>query len=208
MFYKIEAIMKKLSIAVCIFLCSLFAGCVVVPVPTGKHTPQVFNTRGEIDAAALGFMHPGSTDKEEVLLQLGEPDGIWQDERYFLYRWVSVTGGYLICVAADPYGGGSGGLIAPLKRKRYDLLIEFDDKGVVKRIGDIDTWATKIEGQKDAPLDLSTPIRIAVTHQRRLARDKIASLILGKNFFELRGRDSKPSHSFKILPEKNSQDFY
>jgi len=176
--------MKKLSFAVCTFLYSLCVGC--IPIPTATHTPKELNTRGEIDAKALEFMRVGSTSREEVLLKLGEPDAVRKDERYFLYRWVTVHG----YIAA--YGGGG----EYIGKKRYDLLIEFDDKGVVKRYGDIEEWARKGRWQKD--LDLSTPIEIPVTHQHRLAPDKDASLILGKDFFEFRD----PSHHFRISPEK------
>ncbi len=191
----IEAIMKKLSIAICVFLYSLCVGCYIVPIPTGKHTPKEFNTRGEIDAKALEFMRVGSTSKEEVLLKLGEPDAAWKDERYFLYRWVTVSG-YLLWGFVGASSSGNEGK-EPLGKKRYDLLIEFDDHGVVKRLGDIETWAQRSR-QKDRPLDLSTPIEIPVTHHHSWARDKAASLILGKDFFEFR----EPSHNFRISPEK------
>jgi len=192
--------MKNISITLCAVLSCLCLGCVVIPVPTKEHTPTGFNTRGEIDAAAVAFIQVGSTSKEEVLLKLGEPDGVWKDERYFLYRWTSVRGGYLIWIAADPNAGNSGIGGATLERERYDLLIEFDNRGVVRRIGDIARWAARIEGQNDSPLDLSAPIRISVTHQHGLGSDKIASLILGKEFFGL--AEYKSSHNFRIAPEK------
>jgi hypothetical protein len=139
-------------------------------------------------------MRVGNTSKEDVLLKLGEPDGVWKDERYFLYRWMSVRGGYVIWLT--DYGADG----ITLDTKRCDLLIEFDDEGVVKRIGDIATWATKIEGQKDTPLDLSSPIRISVTHRHGFGSDKIASLILRKDLFEL--AEYKSSHNFRISPER------
>lgn len=182
--------MKKLSFAVCAFLYSLCVGCLIIPIPTAKHTPKGFNTRGEIDAKALEFMRVGSTSREEVLLKLGEPDAVRKDERYYLYRWVTVHG-YLIWAT---YGGGDGA--EHIGKKRYDLLMEFDDQGIIKRYGDIEEWARKGRGQKD--LDLSTPIEIPVTHQHRWAPDKDATLILGKDFFEFRD----PSHHFRISPEK------
>ena len=98
-------------------------------------------------------------------------------------------------------GSSSGGAsLEPVGRERFDLLIEFDNHGVVKRIGDIATWAKKIEGQKDRPLDLSTPIRISITHRHGLGSDKIASLLLKKDFFAL--REYKSSHNFRISTEK------
>lgn len=173
--------MKKLSFAVCAFLYSLCVGCLIIP--RLEHTPVYFS-RGQIDATALEFMGLGSTSREEVLLKLGEPDAVWEDERHFLYWWVTARG-YAIVFDNAP----------PIWKKRYDLLIEFDDQGVVKRYGDIEEWARKGRWQKD--LDLSTPIEIPVKHHRWTG-DKDARLILGKDFFEFRD----PSHNFRISPEK------
>lgn len=200
MLYAIEAIMKKPSMAICVLFCFLCVGCMIIPIPTREHTPAEYCTRGEIEAEAFDFVRVGSTSREEVLLKLGEPDAVREDERRFLYRWVTVHG-YL---AWGTYGGG--GDVAPIGVKRFDLLIEFDDQGVVKRLGDIKTWAENMEGQKEPPLDLSTPIEIPVIHARfpalaKLFRgDTAATLILGKDFVEF--RESKPSHNFRISPEK------
>jgi len=149
-----------------------------------EHTPVDFS-RGQIDATALEFMGVGSTSREEVLLKLGEPDEVWEDERHFLYWWLTARG-YLI--DRNPND-------TPMWKKRYDLLIEFDDQGVVKRYGDIEEWARKGRWKKD--LDLSTPIEIPVKHYRWSGNED-ARLILGKDFFEFRD----PSHNFRISPEK------
>ncbi len=50
------------------------------------------------------------------------------------------------------------------------------------------------------PLDLSTPVEIPIIHRHWWTRDKKASLLLGKDFFEF--REQPPSHNFRISPEK------
>jgi len=50
------------------------------------------------------------------------------------------------------------------------------------------------------PLDLSTPVEIPIIHRHLWTRDKKASLLLGKDFFEF--REEPPSHNFRISPEK------
>jgi len=198
--------MNKPNIAICVFLYSLCVGCVIIP--TEEHTPKDFNTRGEIDAKAFEFMRVGSTSKEEVLLKLGEPDAVWEDERNFLYLWVTIRGYFAFAIPA-PGGPGGGG---PIGVKWYELLIEFDEQGVIKQLGDIDTWAAKVQGQKDRPfLDLSTPVEIPVrylhtskpvefpvSYNQIRAVERDASLILGKDFFEIR----ESSHNFRISPKK------
>lgn len=188
--------MNKLSIAICVFLYSLCVGCVI---PTPEHTLKDLNTRGEIDAKATEFMRVGSTSKEEVLLKLGEPDAVWEDERNFLYLWFTARG-YVGAGGSPMYIG-----------KPHELLIEFDEQDVIKRLGDIDTWAAKVQGQKGRPLDLSTPVEIPVkylhtstpvetpvSYHHISAYFEDASLILGKDFFEIR----ESSHNIRISPEK------
>ena len=135
---------------------------------------EEFARRGKIEKKTLEFMQVGSTSREEVLLNLGEPDEVSKDERYFFYRLILLDG---------------------LFPERFDFGIQFDDKGVVKRYGEIWDWE---------PLDLSTSIEIPIKH-RHASNDleyyEDALLILGKDFFEFRElRD--PSHNFRISPEE------
>jgi len=195
--------MNKLSIAICVFLYSLCVGCVIVPTP--EHTPKEINTRGEIDTKVFESKRVGSTSKEEVLLKLGEPDGVWKDERYFLYRWGTVRG------YVGTYGSSRRGYVGA---ERHHWLIEFDEEDVIKQLGDFETWAAKVQGQKDRPLDPSTPVEIQVSclhppkpfkpvgdpmrHPKTFTHVEDARLIMGKDFFEIRGS----SHDFRISPEK------
>ena len=102
----------------CALLC--LCGC-VFPVPPSEYG------RENIADAVPGFIVPGKTTREEVLLALGEPDGESQAQRRFLYYRVSGHGGVGFVFAA-----GSGGMLASTERETYRrLILEFDADGVV-----------------------------------------------------------------------------
>jgi outer membrane protein assembly factor BamE (lipoprotein component of BamABCDE complex) len=120
--------------------CVLICGCCgVLPIPTAKHTPKRYGTRGEIERRALLFVKAGSTTREDVLLNLGEPDLAWGDETYFAYRWITVNG-YVVAWMGD--GHTADGESFPIGKARHDLVIEFDEDGRVARYGDIKKWAS------------------------------------------------------------------
>jgi outer membrane protein assembly factor BamE (lipoprotein component of BamABCDE complex) len=97
-----------------LFLCG---GCVIIPTPE-----HVDVGRGSLGNERLASIRTGVTNKEEVLLSLGEPDMVWKHERIFAYRWVMVSG-YVVAVT-----GGAGAATNP-----HFFLIEFDDRDIVKR---------------------------------------------------------------------------
>ncbi len=76
----------------------------------------------EIAEERLKFMQAGTTTKEEVLLNLGEPHRLWRSERNFLYVDFTKEG--------VPLGLGMG---IPVSQHLYLLLIEFDNKDRVKK---------------------------------------------------------------------------
>ncbi len=118
----------------------LLSGCAIIPVPTAEHNfcrvvwaanCQDFATRGEITDQTLEFMCPGTTTREETVLNLGGPDLVWHDETIFAYHWFMV-GGYVFW--AWSFGvPGSGGGSSGAWFKEYVLLVEFDAHNVVKR---------------------------------------------------------------------------
>jgi hypothetical protein len=101
------------------FLCS---GCIIIP--TAEHGRD-FPTRVRIEKKTLDLIVPGKTTRKEVLIQLGEPDVVMKKEQIFAYYW-TLTAGYFIVGAG--YGGGA----APIGRTHI-VLVEFDDRGIVKR---------------------------------------------------------------------------
>jgi outer membrane protein assembly factor BamE (lipoprotein component of BamABCDE complex) len=109
--------MKKLYIPFSIIVILICGGCIPVP----PHYSPIFGTRGYIASETVEFVQDGSTTKEEVLLGLGEPDRVWNDQKRFAYLWKMV-------VAV----GGVGYLVSEIPAT-YLYLIEFDENDIVKR---------------------------------------------------------------------------
>ena len=117
--------MKKPHIPFSIIVLLICGGCIILPVP--PYYSRALGTRGYIASETVEFIHDGSTTKEEVLLELGEPDRTWNDKKRFLYLWKMVVA---VWAVADPYFvAGVGGEI-PVT---YLFLIEFDKSDIVKR---------------------------------------------------------------------------
>lgn len=99
----------------------LLAGCIVVPLP--EHA--LLRGRGSISEKDIAFFGVGETTREDVLLQLGEPDLVLSQERSMVYYW-QVSHGYFF---VGGYGSGAAGPIA----KDYLLMLEFDHAGYLDR---------------------------------------------------------------------------
>jgi hypothetical protein len=93
---------------------TVLTGCLVVPTP--EH--DLLSGHGEII--------PGD---EQVLLTLGEPGLSLDYGRILVYEW-SVTRAYWFVVFGGGYSGYAGG---GQVGKQYVFLIEFDDRGMLKR---------------------------------------------------------------------------
>lgn len=108
----------KIFFALLLFL--FFSACIVIPTP--EHRIQ---GRVPCDSEKTTFMVRDTTSKEEVLLNLGEPDLVLNHERIFVYRWEMVAAYF----AVGGYGAGAAG---PIQRTNF-LIIEFDDRDKVSR---------------------------------------------------------------------------
>jgi outer membrane protein assembly factor BamE (lipoprotein component of BamABCDE complex) len=117
---------KNLHIAIIFSL--VCAGCIIIPVPIPEQTSDA--SRAPIGEESLGFLEVGSTKREEVLLTLGLPDSTQDHERVIIYEWN--TKSEVVWLIAT-YGGGTG-TIKDTTYTTYQLLIEFDDIGIVKRL--------------------------------------------------------------------------
>lgn len=139
---------------------TLAAGC-ILPIPTKRHTPKHSSTRGEIGQQVLAVLQPGATTREGVLWEFGEPDAVSADERFFLYRWITV-GGYL----AWAVGGGYSavGAVNEMGVRRHDMVLQFDEQGVLARFGELESLVTEPLGD-DLPLDVTLPMRLEVLYQ-------------------------------------------
>jgi hypothetical protein len=113
-------IRRCLSFLICIFF-GVFAGCLIIPTP--EHT--LLEGRGKIEESDMAFLENAKTTREEVLLRFGEPDLVLDHDRVLVYHW-AVSHGYWFVGA---YYTGAGGSIP----KDYLFILEFDDKGFLKR---------------------------------------------------------------------------
>jgi outer membrane protein assembly factor BamE (lipoprotein component of BamABCDE complex) len=103
------------------FLLILFASaCMVIPTPEHRIAGRV-----PCDDEKTSFMMKETTSKEEVLLKLGEPDLVLNQERIFVYRWEMVAAYFIV----GGYGAGAAG---PIQRPHF-LIIEFNDRNFVSR---------------------------------------------------------------------------
>jgi hypothetical protein len=106
--------MKFCSIFVSAIFLALTANCVVIPKKAG--------TRGPIDRNTIQSLEKGViTRRDQVLLQLGQPEEVGEQERLFVYKWVD---------ASDV--GVPGGSFESWNY--FTLLIEFDEQGILHRI--------------------------------------------------------------------------
>ncbi len=105
----------------------LLAGCLIIPTdytaPTSRHN---------VTADTAAKLQPGVTTKEEVLLQLGEPDVASSDERQLGYRWTMVRAIWFV----GGYGGGAGGTVT----KSSLLQLSFDEHDVLTGLQVVDKW--------------------------------------------------------------------
>jgi len=110
--------MRSVLPLVSILLCSLTLSC-VVPIP------KKVGTRGEITKRALEFLEEGVTSREQVLLHLGEPDFVGENEQIFVWEWVQAWDTLLAA-------GGAGTWIR--MRRCNGLLIKFNDQASVQAV--------------------------------------------------------------------------
>jgi len=116
----------------------LLPGCVVIPVPV-RHIPQRDFERN-VDEHSTLPLTIGRTTRKEVLLSLGQPDGVMDGERRFFYTADAtkegVTWRFIIIAASPSAGAGAMALpdetSGPQSYEKYRLTIWFDEKGIVR----------------------------------------------------------------------------
>lgn len=116
----------------------LLAGCLVVPVPSY----DAAGSRGNIAKESADRFIPGVTTREEVLLELGEPDHATRDNRRIGYEWTRVKGWWFV-------GGGYSGAAGEVLRS-YLLAIEFDADGRFVRSSLLKDWGGEVSASKVA----------------------------------------------------------
>ena len=196
---------SKIWTVLLLALVCLFSASCIAPVRVSTRSRGPVGTEGE--KIGLDFIRVGSTSREEFLQKLGWIDAGLKTGKLFVGRWIGSAWavGWLVA------GGGPGTAptgAAGAKRlwKVQNLLVEFDEKAVVKRYGilsdsslieELFAWVTQEE-----PSALSTPVEIAIGHRHSWDGSyNEAKLILGKDFFEFKEL-AKGSHEFLISREK------
>jgi hypothetical protein len=120
------------ALLTCVAFVSL-SGCVILP----EH--GLLAGRGKIEEADIAFLKIGVTTREDVVLRFGEPDLVLFDQRVLAYYWAVSTGYFYSYLPSDGTFW-----------RNYLFMLEFDDKGRLKR-AEINsysewwTWEGKLE---------------------------------------------------------------
>ncbi len=119
--------MKKLvRLSGCLLLI-VFAGGCMLPTPWWRR-PVV---REEIASKQVNFITPGSTHREDVIRELGQPYAEFSDLRIMAYTWVMREGMAIGLLPAPPANPGD---------RFYTLLIAFDSADRVVKVEKMSSW--------------------------------------------------------------------
>ncbi len=171
---------QQLQLGIALALCVMLLGCIGA-TPLHKHTRTPEGT--EVKDIDLSFLHPGQTTRAEVREKLKLIDTGYQGDHFFLGRWSSSTWAAWM-VYPDPRFPSAAGRVW----KSGNLLVEFDDAGVVKRFEPFnDAKAPRYLAPvaADTPLQLASPLELPVKYYL-LAGGQIvdAKIVLSKGSFD------------------------
>src|SRR5688572_30221128 len=83
---------KRACDALCVVLGALAflacTGCVMVPIPSDRHT---HDSRRAIPDREIAALVPGETTLTQVLLRFGEPDYVYSDDSLVGYSWSKIS---------------------------------------------------------------------------------------------------------------------
>jgi hypothetical protein len=188
----------RIGLVTASFFCQ---GCLVLPMRAPDRTNE---NSGAMEKINLDFIQPSKATREEVTAKLGGTDTGIKDKQLFLGRWASSNWGVLWMVA----GGNSGADGWNRGWARHNVLIAFDDKGVVQQYRQFPDnelvsrlSACVAQGQGE-PLDLSAPMEVPVKHRYGSGRDVSGTFILATDSFAFREEGGAGKHDFKISPKQ------
>jgi hypothetical protein len=182
-------------------LCLTLASCVgATPMPKRTRTPQGVEQK-TID---LAFIQPGHTTRTEVAEKLKPIDTGYLSDRYFLGRWSSSSsGGWIFLIGM---GGGVGN--AERFWKSGNLLVEFDDQGVVRNSK---TFPDKQLVEELAPVVAAHPApgpdpqELAVTYLKGEYRQAVpAKIVLSASSFEFEELGAAKKRQKFTLPARGT----
>ena len=103
-----------------LLMCCLIAGC-YMPMP--ESLPPYAARMGKVNQTTVQQLQTGKSTRVDVLLLLGAPSRILEDDRFFIYDWSASTG-----VVALPFLGAAGGIVTD-----FAYCLEFTRGGILKR---------------------------------------------------------------------------
>ncbi len=181
-------------------LCLLTTGC-LMPLPGSKEIEGAAGApeKKKID---LTFLKTGQTSRDEVLDKLGWANAWIKNRRLFLGRWVSSREWIWFAGSYTGAEGGSG----RVKGGMHDLLIEFDEEGLVQQVREMpdsrlvqELHAWMVQAQ-EPPLDLSRAVEIEILRHHGNSFES-SRLTLTRDLF-LFHEPGNVKHDFRIAPEK------
>jgi hypothetical protein len=117
---------RPLGIVLWVLVWMVVSGCITIPIPT-KET-KILSGK-PVAEQQIEFLTPGTTTRDEVIRQLGNPHIIWEDARIITYDW-DMRRGILLWAAGAYVTGNMGIKDIP---KHYLLVIQFDEQDRVAR---------------------------------------------------------------------------
>ena len=100
---------------------SIHCSCIYVPVPAS----DLRSVLGVIPNETIKSLKVGETTREDLLILVGDPDELYEHERFFIYQWEILEGVFVV-----PGGGDA-------VYKVHYLCVEFDEKNRIKRLAHI-----------------------------------------------------------------------
>ena len=188
---------RRLQAGAVFVLCANLSGCIgATPLP--KRTRTLEGT--EVKNVDLTFLHPSQTTRSEVNEKLKLIDTGYRGDHFFLGRWSSSTwGGWVILVGMPGEAGGGSGRVW----KSGNLLVEFDDAGMVKRFETFDdSKAIRLLAPvaADTPLELASPMEISVKYWKTSSAKPVdAKIVLSASTFDFAELgELKNKHKFSL----------
>ncbi len=186
----------KLQAGAAFVLCATLMGCIgATPLPKRTRTPA----GPEVKNVDLTFIHPGQTTRAEVQEKLKLIDSGYRGDHYFLGRWSSSTWGGWVVLAGYTGAIANGGRAW----KSGNLLVEFDEAGIVKRFEPFDDSRaihTLAPVAAETPLELVPPLELPVKYWRIAGSELVdGKVVLSASTFDFEELgDRKKRHKFSL----------
>jgi hypothetical protein len=191
---------NKAQTVTAILLSLILSSCIgATPLPKRTRTPA----GTEVKNIDLSFIRSGQTTRAEVKEKLKLIDTGYEGDRFFLGRWSSSSwGGWAVLGGCSPEGGCAGGDVHGGRVwNSGNLLVEFDDAGIVKRskvFKDSHAIRELTPVAEGTPLQMTAPLELAVNYWRKNQLSTAKITLSPRSFdFEEVG-EQKEKHKFSL----------